>query len=219
MAFQDSQIGFLRKRKRYTVWELGAIAGVDINEGGSTDYTHKILRAGTEAPASAPSSYIEEVQDAADADLGFTGLRVATADETRMAFSLPFDLDPNHDIGFRVLFANDTAGNITPALTYAIDKPGATLTVAASVNTALNTAIALKASVVHAFNWTARGIITAASLSLSRDEVEDGPVFRGLITWTIATATEVTMMALELDYAAARCDDGPANNPPLEHNL
>lgn len=203
----DENIAWVRKVKRYTPWELGCVGIVDIDEGETVDYTITGLRSFTESAASAPSSYIVEMQDAANASLGYGALRVATSDTTRWGFVLPYDMDPTFGMGLRLLTSNDTAGTIAAVTTYAIDHPGVVHAVAAGVTTAFSKAIAsLVTTVASSYNWTSRGVL---NLGLTRAQIEAGPVFRGLITWTITTATEVNLVALEIDYVPHKCFGGP----------
>ena len=199
MGIRDNQIDWIRKRIVYGPLDLNGLIFPAVNESGSQAFTEgELFQNPTAASKVAPEIMLREV-----GALGLVGLGYdATGDVILGYIHIPFDMNPDFPVGFRVNFTtNDSAsGTASFILLTETIKNGVALT--ATINDALDTIIPLLSAVNTSLNsWTGRGI--AKSLGLTRKDVEDGAILEiSLELNAVATSSagEIVFLGLEMDY-------------------
>lgn len=200
MALSDKHIGWMRKRKYWTPYDLLSVVG-----GGTDD----IVVAHTTA--------VLVTELTASANIGIAGLDVSTDGELIVGMvRCPYDLDPAHEVGFRVAYCVDANGASTVdwLILQAAIANGIALAVPSA---ALDTVIAAKTvgSTDNLLTWSGRGIRNA--IGITRVQIEDGAFLTFSIEMNAATnITAVFFLGLEMDYAPQRCSGiGNNNDAPL----
>ncbi len=190
----DSDMAWKRKRVYLNAYDLNAYVEATDTLGG-IDATVVPVAVGT----------------------GLCGALVSTdGDLIRGGFILPYDLDPQYEIGFRVHYSATYGTGVATLefiLLYDIVENAARTDVAGT--TALDTIIP-----VHTFSGTVdlskqrtgRGVALAVTHAITRAQIEAGAMFLiSLEQDESANLTTEAFLALEIDYAVQRCT-GPGTN-------
>ena len=121
--------------------------------------------------------------------LATVGIQIdATADRLVLAQKLPFFLDPDFDLGFRINWITGSiiaANDVLWLLNYALVKVDAAFVAEGSITGALDTVIASDTvgdTTQYGNRWTARGELDKDSYSLTRAELEAGTWIQMKIT-------------------------------------
>lgn len=141
------------------------------------------------------------------------------------ALPCPYDLDPDHEVGFRIHWTVDATGSTAAVEWLLLQDTIKRGVVIAAASTALDTVLVDDAnaddsgsasSTDYLYQVTPRGIRT--KIGLSRAQIEDGALITLKLEQQGATAeTNVYLLGITMDYAPMRCV-GMGNEilPPLE---
>lgn len=195
-SIRDEHIEYLRKRKYWNTFELGSL----ITAAHTADETFdegKILTNPTD----------ETVHQQEIGALGIVGVNISEDATTDGNFfygfrRCPIDLDPNHEVGFRINWSQASAvtDGTTFVLKVGVDKVGAAFQAVGLA--ALNTVLAESNAGGAWYNqWTSRGVKNA--IGLTRAEIEAGAIIRFNIEADIVDTGQdkVTILGIEMDYA------------------
>ena len=212
-SIQTQHIAYIRKRKRYSIWELNGLIIGAVDEGGAATPGEGELI----TPPRDTNSFLFEL-----ADYGIVGLKYAAADDLAYFFvPCPYDLDPDYEVGFRVNFTQSAAVSteVTWILLVGTDKADAVIQAedAAGI-VALDTALAVKAAGGSAYEnlWTPRGIKLA--IGLTRTEIVKGALIRfSLEAQALGVGiANLTLLGLEMDYVLTNTTGpGAVSDQPL----
>ena len=200
----EEKIGWIRKRVRID-WKDFDLVSQAVNEGGAATFAEGALL----TPATDVTVVPVEISD-----YGIAGLVMAVADSDdgnfiHGRFPVPYDLDPQYKIGFRILWTQTAAvsAGVTWILKAGTDKAGAVIQAEDGAGiVALDTPLVESNSTGAALErlWTRRGLKT--SIGLTRTEILAGADLRLQIECDIvdATLTYVTLLGVEYDYSPIR---------------
>lgn len=196
-SIQTRHIAYIRKRKRYSIWELNGLTIKAIDEGGAVSHGEGAVI----HPPKDVNSFLFELSD-----YGIVGLKYAAADDLAYFYvPCPYDLDPDYAVGFRVNFTQSAAVSteVTWILLVGTDKSDAVIQAedAAGI-VALDTVLAGKSAGGSAYEnlWTPRGIKNA--IGLTRTEIGKGALIRfSLEAQALGVGiANLTLLGLEMDY-------------------
>lgn len=199
MGIRDEQIEWIRKRIVYGPLDLNGLITPAVDEATTQAFTEgELLQNPTAANKEAPEIMLREV-----GALGLVGLGYDAAGDVILGYiHIPFDMNPDYPVGFRVnVTTNDSAAGTASfiLLTETIKKDVA---LTATINDALDIIIPLLTVVNTSLNsWSGRGI--ANDLGLIRKDIEDGAILEiSLELDAVATSTagEIVVLGLEMDY-------------------
>ena len=195
MPITDKNIVWARKHRYYGPMELNGLITIAVAEGGSTSHGEgEILGAPVD----------KTVRQFELSTLGLVGIRFPAADDIFFGYiRLPYDIDPEHELGIRLHFTQSGAVStgVLWIFLYGIENAGDVISAPATV---LNTILVEKLAGGSAYEslWTDRGIILSSSHALTRDKIEGG----SMLTMSIEDQAEgtsianVTLLGVELDY-------------------
>ncbi len=207
----DGQIGWLRKKKFFSLFELNFI---------DEDGTSGIMTGGSGTGA--------QLEVAA---LGIMGWLLAAGEFALGAFPIPQDLDPKHEVGVRINYTglHDNTGNATVSWIYLFKMIREGIAFAAGA-TALDTPIPLldpwsnsNGDITVTTDWlyqvTDRGIILPETLAIVKDDVEEQAMMSfSLEMDAVANLTSVVLLGITLDYVPWKCQGvGSEIDRPLVH--
>lgn len=191
---QDHNIETIRKRIVYNAFDLNAI---DVATAATGARTAGIT--------------LEPIPTAGGIELG--AMHMIAGELLTGVFPCPYDLDPQHEVGFRVHWtANVSAANaaLTWILLQDIEKLGAAIALA---STALDTILGLDSYVDTTgaspnTDWlnqvTSRGV--RKDIGLSRVDIESGAkISINLESDILTNITTAYFTGLEMDYAVQKC--------------
>ena len=199
MGIRDNQIDWIRKRIVYGPLDLNGLIFPAVNEGGAQVFTEGELFQNPKAVSKvAPEIMLREV-----GALGLVGLGYDAVGDVILGYiHIPFDMNPDFPVGFRVNFTTNDSTSGTASFILLTETIKKDVALTATINDALDTIIPLLSAVNTSFNaWSGRGIAT--SLGLTRKDVEDGAILEislELDAVATSTAAEIVFLGLEMDY-------------------
>jgi len=209
----DRDIEYIRKRVFFNFLEFGwTIKAVD--EGGAVSHAeHTLIHAPKDA-----NVRLQELSD-----YGIMSIKMAAADLIHGCIPCPYDLDPNHEIGFQVKFTQGGSGlsdkGVTWILKQGTDNNGGTVkTEDNPLIAALDVPLVEKNVGVNALInlITERGI--RSSIGLTRTQIEANADLRFSLECDITDTgvTTVGFRGLYMDYVPQMCTGiGNVGRPPL----
>lgn len=219
----DSNMSWRRKRIRWDAWPdlATGLIPATVSESGSDEFIEgELIQAPRAASKTAPDISLLEVSD-----FGLVGIHfLDDADEMFFCKQLPYDIDPRHDIGFRINYCQTNAGTDDTLwkLKVGFDKKDVVIQAEdASTITVLETVLVVKASGGAALEnlWTARGIRAATNTELaaiSNDDVDDGVLMRFNLELDATNANDVhILLGIEMDYCPRWCTEANKDDAPL----
>ena len=206
-GLSDKQMGWMRKRKFYSCYELQMV--------GTN---------GTDITAHETATCIDEEV----ADVGVGTLRMTTGDPANGWIPVPHDLDPNFPVGFTILWTglHDNTGDATASFVLLVgtEKEGAVISLPA---TALDTVIPLLDAYTDTtgtsvttdwlYQVSGRGILLPATLALSYDDIDSRAMLLLKLSATFANLTTCNLIGIEMDYRIHSCTQPNENDSPLDH--
>ena len=186
---RDRNIEWLTKRL-YIPWKSFSCIG---RTQGSGSFFFQDIEASAEAVAIATS---------------FTGVTLATTEDLNHTMPLPYDIDPEEEVGFTVNWCtSDTTITHTVVWTVLFDTKAENIAFAVA-STALNTIITsdVPNATGDVNQWTSRGIKNAGFLT--RDQVAGGRYAAVIKVYpTTSDVTGIRFLGLEIDYKVRATED------------
>jgi len=196
----DHNMGWLRKRKRYTATEMHGI----------------IDNATTGVPESAKTSTVNQLEMGVS---GFVGYNMLSAETIAGLIPVPYDVDPGWDLGFRIIYSGNHDGTGTAIADWNVKAatikkgnpfatPSGNLGVVIPPHTYAD-GNGNPSTTDNLYQQTERGIYLKEDHVLSREQIEEGVMLSVLITAnTITNFTGIYFIMLEMDYVPMRCIGG-----------
>jgi len=191
---QDQAIDWIRKRKVWSYWELKGLISAALTAGAGSEAFAEggIIQSPTDSGV-----VLGEIST-----LGIVAAKFSAAGDIMLGeVDLPYDVDPNYPVGFRINWSGPgTAGagvGVTWILLHKVIKKGA---VFSAGDVALDTVFGESLiTIANGNEWTSRGI--KKRLGLTRKDVEDGAALSLSIEADIIDAgTFAHLLNLEMDY-------------------